>query len=222
MNLSRRFGQIVAVAVLAGSILVACSKPTSYDLILRGGTIVDGSGESAYVGDVAINGDAIAALGDLGDAVSENEIDVSGLAVAPGFTNMLSWSTESLIEDGRSQSEIRQGVTLQVFGEGFSMGPLNDEGKAVLLAQQGDVKYDIEWNTLGEYLDYLAARGVSTNIASYIGAANPREYVIGYDDREPTPEELDEMRCARATSYGRGRDGHCLFAHLSARLVRQN
>jgi len=154
MNLSRRFGQIVAVAVLAGSILVACSKPTSYDLILRGGKIVDGSGESAYVGDVAINGDAISALGDLGDAVSENEIDVSGLAVAPGFTNMLSWSTESLIEDGRSQSEIRQGVTLQVFGEGFSMGPLNDEGKAVLLAQQGDVKYDIEWNTLGEYLDY--------------------------------------------------------------------
>lgn len=194
MNLSRRFGQIVAVAVLAGSILVACSKPTSYDLILRGGKIVDGSGESAYVGDVAINGDAISALGDLGDAVSENEIDVSGLAVAPGFTNMLSWSTESLIEDGRSQSEIRQGVTLQVFGEGFSMGPLNDEGKAVLLAQQGDVKYDIEWNTLGEYLDYLAARGVSTNIASYIGGANPREYVIGYDDREPTPEELDEMR----------------------------
>ena len=194
MNLSRRFGQIVAVAVLAGSILVACSKPTSYDLILRGGKIVDGSGESAYVGDVAINGDAISALGDLGDAVSENEIDVSGLAVAPGFTNMLSWSTESLIEDGRSQSEIRQGVTLQVFGEGFSMGPLNEEGKAVLLAQQGDVKYDIEWNTLGEYLDYLAARGVSTNIASYIGAANPREYVIGYDDREPTSDELDEMR----------------------------
>ncbi|MGI9200122.1 MAG: N-acyl-D-amino-acid deacylase family protein [Woeseiaceae bacterium] len=194
MNLSRRFGQMTAVALLAASMLVACSKPTSYDLILRGGTIVDGSGESAYVGDVAINGDAIAALGDLGDAVSENEIDVSGLAVAPGFTNMLSWSTESLIEDGRSQSEIRQGVTLQVFGEGFSMGPLNDEGKTVLLAQQADVKYDIEWNTLGEYLDYLAARGVSTNIASYIGAANPREYVIGYDDREPTPEELDEMR----------------------------
>lgn len=194
MNLSRRFGQMTAVALLAASMLVACSKPTSYDLILRGGTIVDGSGESAYVGDVAINGDAIAALGDLGDAVSENEIDVSGLAVAPGFTNMLSWSTESLIQDGRSQSEIRQGVTLQVFGEGFSMGPLNDEGKAVLLAQQADVKYDIEWNTLGEYLDYLAARGVSPNVASYIGAANPREYVIGYDDREPTPEELDEMR----------------------------
>jgi N-acyl-D-amino-acid deacylase len=194
MNLSRRFGQMAAIALVVGSILVACSKPTSYDVILRGGTIVDGSGDSAYIGDVAINGDAIAALGDLGDAVAENEIDVSGLAVAPGFTNMLSWSTESLIQDGRSQSEIRQGVTLQVFGEGFSMGPLNDEGKAVLLAQQADVKYDIEWNTLGEYLDYLAARGVSTNIASYIGAANPREYVIGYDDREPTPEELDEMR----------------------------
>jgi N-acyl-D-amino-acid deacylase len=194
MNLSRRFGQMAAIALVVGSILVACSKPISYDVILRGGTIVDGSGDSAYIGDVAINGDAIAALGDLGDAVAENEIDVSGLAVAPGFTNMLSWSTESLIQDGRSQSEIRQGVTLQVFGEGFSMGPLNDEGKAVLLAQQADVKYDIEWNTLGEYLDYLAARGVSTNIASYIGAANPREYVIGYDDREPTPEELDEMR----------------------------
>ena len=200
MNLSRRFGQMAAIALVVGGILVACSRPTSYDLILRGGTIVDGSGESAYVGDVAINGDAIAALGDLGDAVSENEIDVSGLAVAPGFVNMLSWSTETLIEDGRSQSEIRQGVTLQVFGEGGSMGPLNARMKKELedrdgfLALYPDVRYEVEWTTLGEYLDYLVARGVSTNVASYIGAATPREYVIGHEDREPTPEELDEMR----------------------------
>ncbi|MGI9220293.1 MAG: N-acyl-D-amino-acid deacylase family protein [Woeseiaceae bacterium] len=200
MNLSRRFGQMVVVAVFTGTILVACSKPVSYDLILRGGTIVDGSGESAYVGDVAINGDAIAALGDLKDAVSENEIDVSGLAVAPGFINMLSWSTESLIEDGRSQSEIRQGVTLQVLGEGGSMGPLNArmkkdlEDRGGFLTMHPDLRYKVEWTTLGEYLDYLVARGVSTNVASFIGAATPREYVIGYDDREPTPEELDEMR----------------------------
>ena len=197
MNLSSRFGQLAAItfiAFIASNFLGACSKPVSYDLILRGGTIVDGSGETAYVGDVAINGDAISALGDLGDAVASNEIDVSGLAVAPGFVNMLSWSTESLIEDGLSQSEIRQGVTLEVLGEGSSMGPLNERMKKDLIATQSDVRYDVEWTTLGEYLDFLAERGVATNIASYIGAATPREYVIGHDDRAATPEELDQMR----------------------------
>lgn len=191
-----RIGRLAALAlalVLVG-VITACSKPESYDLILRGGTIVDGSGEPSYVGDVAIDGDTIAAIGDLGDAEAAMVIDVTGLAVAPGFTNMLSWATESLIEDGRSQSDIRQGVTLEVFGEGFSMGPLNDEMKAELTEMQGDIRFDVEWTTLAEYLDYLVTRGVSTNVASYIGAATPRMYVIGYDDREPTPEELDEMR----------------------------
>ena len=200
MPLHRRFGQLAIIIFVACSFLVACSKPASYDLILRGGTIVDGSGETSYVGDVAINGDTIAAVGDLGDAVSTNEIDVSGFAVAPGFVNMLSWSTETLLGDGLSQSEIRQGVTLEVFGEGQSMGPLNEQMKKDLQDRAGflvvnpDVRYDVEWTTLGEYLDYLAARGVSPNIASYIGAATPREFVIGYEDRQATPAELDQMR----------------------------
>jgi len=194
MTRLHRFARLTTLALLVVGLFAACSKPASYDLILRGGTIVDGSGGPSYTGDVAINGDTIAALGDLGDAESTMEIDVTGLAVAPGFVNMLSWATESLIEDGRSQSDIRQGVTLEVMGEGFSMGPLNDRMKADLLETQADIHFDIEWTTLGEYLDYLVGRGISTNVASYIGAASPREYVIGHEDREPTPEELDEMR----------------------------
>lgn len=176
--------------------LVACTAPTpeTFDLILRGGTIYDGSGEPGFTGDLAIRGDKIAAIGDLGNAAADREIDVSGLAVAPGFINMLSWATESLIEDGRSQSDIRQGVTLEVMGEGNSMGPLNEAMRAEMLARQGDIKYDIEWTTLGEYLEFLEARGVSTNVASFIGAATPRKYVIGYDDRPPTDEELAEMQ----------------------------
>ncbi len=189
--------------LLAFALLSACSPADktettadsrSYDLILRGGTIYDGSGEPGFIGDVAINGDELAAIGDLGEATASREIDVAGLAVAPGFINMLSWATESLIHDGRSQSDIRQGVTLEVFGEGFSMGPLNDEMKAGLKERQSDIQYDIEWTTLGEYLDYLVNRGVSTNVASFLGAATPRMYVIGYEDRPPTPEEMDRMR----------------------------
>ena len=184
-------------ALLAALLLVsACSspEPESFDLVLRGGTIYDGSGETPYVGDVAINGDTIAAIGDLGNAKGTLDFDVSGLAVAPGFVNMISWSIESLIEDGHAQSTIRQGVTLEVMGEGRSMGPLSAEMKKEFTSRQGDIQYDIEWTTLGEYLDYLEARGVSTNIASFIGAANPRWHVIGHEDRPPTPSEMDEMR----------------------------
>ena len=189
-------------AVLVAALFVAaCSPPdattppaTMYDLILRGGTIYDGSGEPGVVGDVAISGDEVAALGDLGDAGASREVDVTGLAVAPGFINMLSWATESLIHDGRSQSDIRQGVTLEVFGEGFSMGPLSDEMKTNLGNRQTDIRYDIEWTTLGEYLEYLVARGVSTNVATFLGAANPRMAVIGLENRSPTPDELDAMR----------------------------
>jgi N-acyl-D-amino-acid deacylase len=172
----------------------AASPPPTYDLVLRGGTIYDGSGKAGYFGDVAIDGDTIIALGDVGNAKAREEIDVTGVAVAPGFINMLSWAVASLIEDGRSQSDIRQGVTLEVFGEGNSMGPLNDAMKEEMLARQTDIRFDIEWTTLGEYLDYLAERGVSTNVASFIGAATPRKYVIGHDDRPPTPEELEAMQ----------------------------
>ena len=190
-----------SAALLAAVLAAACSPPEAptppapaYDLILRGGTIYDGSGEPGFAGDVAINGDAIVALGDLGDAGADRELDIAGLAVAPGFINMLSWATESLIHDGRSQSDIRQGVTLEVFGEGFSMGPLSDDMKMSLRARQSDIRYDVEWTTLGEYLEYLVARGVSTNVATFLGAANPRMAVIGLENRKPTADELDAMR----------------------------
>lgn len=168
-----------------------------YDIILRNGTIYDGSGGAAYKGDVAIQGDMIAAVGDLGDAKGSQEIYVGGLAVAPGFINMLSWSNESLIEDGRSQSEIREGVTLEVMGEGTSMGPLSEEMRAARtrgILGNNRIQYEIEWNTLGEYLEWLEKRGVSTNIASFVGTGTLRVHAIGYDDREPTKAELDQMR----------------------------
>ena len=174
--------------------LCACSRQDSHDVILKGGTIYDGSGGEPYVADVAIRDDVIVAIGELGGTDAALRIDAEGLAVAPGFINMLSWANESLIEDGRSQSDIRQGVTLEVMGEGNSMGPLNAAMKQELRDRQSDIRYDIEWTTLGEYLEYLEERGVSTNVASFIGAATPRKYVIGYDDRAPTPEELEQMQ----------------------------
>lgn len=182
------------VALLALAVIAACSQPPSYDLILRGGTVYDGSGEAPFVGDVAVDGDKIVALGDLGNAIAEQEIDVTGLAVAPGFINMMSWANLSLIEDGHSQSDIRQGITLEVMGEGNSMGPLNDAMRAEMIQYQDDIRFDVEWTTLDEYLVFLEERGVSTNVASFIGAATPRKYVIGWEDRPPTDEELEQMR----------------------------
>jgi N-acyl-D-amino-acid deacylase len=167
---------------------------TRYDLIIRGGTLYDGTGGKGVVGDLAINGDSIAKLGDLGDAVGTAEIDAEGLAVAPGFINMLSWATESLLADGRSQSDIRQGVTLEVFGEGWSMGPLSDTMRADVIKSQGDIKYDVTWTTLGEFLDHLAGRGISPNIASFVGATTVRIHELGYQDRRPNPRELERMR----------------------------
>ncbi len=177
------------------SLILGCSPaPKTYDVILRGGTVYDGSGGEPFVGDVAFNGDVIAALGDIGAAKAKSDIDVTGLAVAPGFVNMMSWANESLIEDGRSQSDIRQGVTLEIMGEGNSMGPLNDAMKAEMVAGQGDIKYDIEWTTLAEYLQFLERRGISPNVASFIGSATPREYIIGNEDKAPTADELEQMR----------------------------
>lgn len=183
-----------ALVVAACCWLAACTPPPSYDVILRGGTIYDGSGEKPYTGDVAFSGDQIAAIGDIGKASAPLEINVEGLAVAPGFVNMMSWANESLIEDGKSQSDIRQGVTLEIMGEGNSMGPLNDRMKAEKLKQQSDIHYDVEWTTLAEYLQYLEKRGISPNVASFIGSATPRIYVIGQEDREPSAEELEQMR----------------------------
>jgi N-acyl-D-amino-acid deacylase len=165
-----------------------------YDLILRNGTIYDGNGGVPFIGDVAINRDVIAAVGKLTDARGHREIDVAGLAVAPGFINMLSWANESLIEDGLSQSDIRQGVTLEVMGEGESMGPLTPQMKQDLLTLQGDIRYPIPWTTLGEYLDFLVRRGVACNVASFIGAATVRIHELGHADRAPTPAELERMK----------------------------
>ena len=186
------FAPGVILAVLWS--LAACSPPPTHDVILRGGTVYDGSGGEPFVADVAIDNDTIAAIGNLDDARAEQEINVEGLAIAPGFINMLSWANVSLIHDGRSQSDIRQGVTLEVMGEGNSMGPLNTAMKQELIDRQSDIRYDVEWTTLGEYLDYLVKRGISTNVASFIGAATPRKYVIGYEDRAATAEELEQMQ----------------------------
>jgi N-acyl-D-aspartate/D-glutamate deacylase len=165
-----------------------------YDVIIRNGTLYKGRGEVPFTGDVAIAGDTIAAVGSLGDAAGRTEIDATGLAVAPGFINMLSWAGESLLEDGRSQGDIRQGVTLEVLGEGWSMGPLSEAMKKEMAQRQGDIRYDVEWTTLGEYLEYLVRRGVSPNIASFVGATTARIHVLGYEDRAPAPREMDQMR----------------------------
>jgi len=171
---------------------VACS-PT-YDVVIRGGTVYDGSGGPPVVADVAVQGDSIVAVGDLRGARGRVTVDAHGLAVAPGFVNMLSWAVDDLLHDGRSQSDIRQGVTLEVFGEGASMGPLTDSMKAETVREQGDVKYDVTWTTLGEYLETLERRGVSPNVASFVGATTLRVHEIGYTDRPPTPQELERMR----------------------------
>ena len=170
------------------------SNLVDYDLILRNGTLYDGSGHPPVKGDLALQGESIAALGNLGQARGRQEMDVSGLAVTPGFINMLSWSTESLIADGRSQSEIRQGVTLEVMGESDSWGPYTDAMKAEMAERQGDIKYPIEWTTLGEYLHYLARRGVSTNVTSFVGTTTLRVHELGYADRRATPAEMERLR----------------------------
>ena len=168
--------------------------PEKFDVVIKNGTVYDGTGSEGRKADVAIRGDRIAGVGNFQNSQAKRVLDAHGLAVAPGFINMLSWSTESLIVDGRSQSEIRQGVTTEVMGEGESMGPVNDRVRDYMLKQQTDIKYDITWKTLAEYLQYLEKRGVSCNVASFIGATTIRENVIGFENKEPTPEQLDQMR----------------------------
>lgn len=165
----------------------------AHDVVIRGGEVYDGSGRAAVRADVAIDGDTIVAIGVV-EGRGRAEIDARGLAVAPGFINMLSWATESLLEDGRSQSDIRQGVTLEVFGEGWSMGPLTERMRTERLERQGDIRYDIPWTTLGGYLDHLVTRGVSCNVASLVGATTLRIHEVGYDDRPPTADELRRMQ----------------------------
>ena len=192
--MTRWAGRRARFAPVLGLLLAwSCASPVTHDLILRGGTLIDGTGSPGYVGDLAVDGERIAAIGDLGTAVGATEIEVSGLAVAPGFINMLSGVT-GLIVDGRAQSDLRQGVKLAVFEEGQTHGPLTEEMKTDLVRQQGDFPYDIEWTTLGEFLEFLESRGVSTNVASFVGATTVRMHELGFADRAPTAAELDRMR----------------------------
>jgi len=174
--------------------LFSCNQKKEYDTIIRNGMIYDGNGGEPYKADIGIKNDTIAFIGDLSNAAAKNETDARGMAVAPGFINMLSWATESLIQDGNSQSDIRQGVTLEVMGEGWSMGPLSEGLKKQQQESQTDIKYKIEWNTLGEYLNYLEKKGISCNVASFVGATTLRMNVIGEDNRDPTLAEMDSMK----------------------------
>jgi N-acyl-D-amino-acid deacylase len=181
--------------LFSGSFLFqSCSSGKTADLLIRNGMIYDGSGGHPFKGDIAISGDSILAIGDLKDYKGKTEMNAEGKAVSPGFINMLSWAGVPLMEDGRSQSDIRQGVTLEVMGEGTSMGPLNAKMKERMQRGQEDIKYEVNWNTLGGFLDQLEKKGISCNIASFVGAAQVREYVIGEDDRAPTAAELDSMK----------------------------
>jgi len=177
-------------------LLLACSDNSDkdYDLIIKNGIIYDGSGENPFYADIAVNGSYIEKIGDLSNYSSKKLIDADGLAVAPGFINMLSWATRPLVIDGRAMSDIKQGVTLEVMGEGTSMGPLNESMKIDEKNKQSNIKYDISWTTLGEYLDFIVNQGVSVNVASYVGATTLRIHEIGYENREPTSEELTKMQ----------------------------
>ena len=185
----RQLSLIILLALLG-----ACATSTNtYDLLIENGTIYDGNGGEPFAADIAVIDDRIVAIGDIVGSADE-VIDAEGYAVAPGFINMLSWATESLVIDGRSQSDIRQGVTLEVFGEGNSEGPINETMRRDIIEAEGFGGADITWTTLGEYLEYLVDRGVSTNVASFIGATTVRKHEIGYEDRAPTAEELERMR----------------------------
>src|SRR5437764_5145379 len=188
--MKRRFFLIV---FLTSTIAVAARGQT-FDVIIRNGAVYDGRGGEAQHVDLVIKGDRISGLGDFSKASAKTIVNANGFAVAPGFINMLSWSTESLIQDGRSQSELRQGVTTEIMGEGESMGPVNDRLRAYALKNQSDIKYEIKWNTLAEYLQYLEKRGISCNVASFVGATTIRAYVIGFEDRQPAAQEMDQMR----------------------------
>ncbi|HLO21682.1 MAG TPA: D-aminoacylase [Sphingomicrobium sp.] len=184
----------LAVAVAGLFVISAAPVPASYSVIIRGGTIYDGSGGAPYVGDVALKGDRIVYVGPHAPGRAARLVDAKGKAVSPGFINMLSWAVESLIADGRGMSDTRQGVTLEVFGEGDSMGPLNPEMKRLAVKRQGDIKYPIKWTTLGQYLEYLQTKGVTPNVASFVGATTVRVHELGEKDVDPAPAQLQRMR----------------------------
>lgn len=177
-----------------GLFMLSCSKPQPADLLITNARIIDGSNTPSYMGEIAISGDTILAVGKNLNVTALKVVDAGGMVVAPGFVNMLSWATESLIEDGRSMSDILQGVTLEVMGEGWSMGPLNDKMKQGVISDQADIQFDVAWTSLGEYLSYLESRGVSTNVASFVGATTLRIHELGFANRPPSEEELSRMK----------------------------
>ena len=180
--------------LVATTFFISCnSDKQEYDTIIRNGMIYDGNGGDPYKGDIAIKNDTIAFIGDLSKASAKNEVDAKGNAVAPGFINMMGHSEVSLIADGRGQSDIRQGVTTEIFCES-SMAPLNPDMKKQMQDGQGDIKFKVEWNTLGEYMNYLEKKGISINIASYVGTGTVRQYILGEDNIAPTPVQLDSMK----------------------------
>ncbi|NNF38036.1 MAG: D-aminoacylase, partial [Gemmatimonadetes bacterium] len=210
----RRILTVFAISLLTSS---ACApEPEHFDVLIRGGTVYDGAGSPGEVADVGIRADTVTAVGDLQGSTAESVIDATGLAVAPGFINMLSWATQSLIVDGRSQGDIRQGVTLEVFGEGASMGPMNDSMKVEFLEDFEDLVEspdeverllggtEVPWTTLGEYLEFLAAKGISTNVASFLGATTARIHELGYADRAPDDEERARMETLVHTAMQEG------------------
>jgi len=186
----------ITLLLLLGSFVASCgpSVVPDYDVIIRGGTVYDGLGGAPFIADLAITGDRIAAIGDLSDKIGKRLVDASGKAVAPGFINMLSWANATLIADGRAMSDLKQGVTLEIMGEGSSMGPLTDSMKRDLEQRQGDIKFAVEWTTLGEYLDFLTDRGISPNVASYVGAGTLRIHEVGYANRTASEKQLAAMQ----------------------------
>jgi N-acyl-D-amino-acid deacylase len=189
-----RAGSLALRILVLSHLCLSSVHGVEYDIIIRGGTVYDGNGDVGRIQDVAIRGDRIAAVGNLMADTAPLEINATGFAVAPGFVNMLSWAVESLLADGRSESDVRQGVTLEVFGEGVSWGPWNQRLKQQNLQSQGDIRYAIEWTTLAEFLEHLTQQGTSCNVASFIGATTVRMHELGSEDRAPTREELDRMR----------------------------
>lgn len=210
--------RMLSIATLIAA--AACADAANYDALISGGTVYDGSGAAPFVGDVAINGDRVVAVGDLSAATAESVVDATGLAVSPGFVNMLSWATESLIVDGRSQGDLRQGVTLEVFGEGNSLGPMNAAMKEAWLETFVDYvgseqraaellggAVEVPWTTLGDYLEFLETKGISTNVASFLGATTTRIHELGYADRAPNEEDLERMRQLVHTAMREGAMG---------------
>ncbi len=178
-----------------------------HDLVIENAMIYDGSGQDGYLGSLVVNADTIVAVGPDLKVDAETRLDAQGMAVSPGFINMLSWATESLLVDGRAMSDIKQGVTLEVMGEGWSMGPLTDSMAAQMVADQGDLKYDVSWRSLGEYLSHLEQKGVSPNVASFVGASTVRIHELGYENRAPTSEEMGRMKALVSEAMQEGAMG---------------